>query len=77
MTEEEISCTGKRWWFTRAEARREASKLRRQGQKGIRAYECRYCHLHHIGGRPGYATYQRTDRGNTIPLHQYIQERSA
>lgn len=64
MTEEEVSCTGKARFHTRALARRRARQIRRQGGPRFRIYECRYCGLHHLGHPPGHATYRR----HTQPL---------
>ena len=76
MEERDVACAGKRWWFTYADAKREASRLRRTGRTGLRAYRCRFCGLNHIGGRPGHASYLRQTRNGPVPLHQYIQETS-
>lgn len=75
-TERDVACTGKSWWYTKADAKREASRLRRTGHTGMRAYQCKYCPHAHIGGRPGHASYLRQTRTGPVPLHQYIQERT-
>lgn len=59
MTEEEISCTGKTRFLTRAAARTRSRQIRRIGGPRLRPYECRYCGLIHLGHKPGHATYLR------------------
>ncbi|MFG2532784.1 hypothetical protein [Streptomyces sp. NPDC048516] len=76
MNERDVSCTGKRWWLTRAAAKREANGIRRRGGPALRVYPCRYCGCHHLGNPPGQATYTRRTRNGPVPLHQYIQERT-
>ncbi|MGW3400757.1 hypothetical protein [Streptomyces zhihengii] len=69
MTEEEVSCLGKDRYPTRRAAKKDASRIRRTGGPNLRPYPCRYCGRHHIGNRPGNATYTR--RGT--PLQELIQ----
>jgi hypothetical protein len=69
MTEEQVACTGKTRFPTRAEARRRARQIRREGGPRLHPYPCRYCGLHHLGHRPGHATYMR--RG--IPIQELTQ----
>lgn len=69
MTEEEVACLGKTRFPTRAFARRRARQIRRQGGPRFRPYECRYCGLHHLGHRPGHATYLRKGQ----PLQETTQ----
>lgn len=59
MTEEEVSCTGKTRFLTRAEARRRSRQIRREGGPRLRPYTCDFCGLAHLGHRPGQATYLR------------------
>lgn len=59
MTEYETACLGKTRFPTRAAARRRSRQIRRQGGPRLRPYECDFCHLHHLGHRPGHATYLR------------------
>mgnify|MGYP001614788181 CR=1 FL=1 len=59
MTEEEVSCLGKTRFYTRRAAKRRANEIRRNGGDAMRPYACEFCSLHHIGHRPGHATYMR------------------
>lgn len=59
MTEEEISCTGKTRFTTRAAARTRSRQIRRTGGPRLHPYDCRYCGLTHLGHPPGQATYLR------------------
>lgn len=59
MTEYETSCLGKTRFTTRRDAKRAASRIRRTGGPHFRIYTCPYCGLHHVGHRPGHATYLR------------------
>ena len=59
MTEYEVACLGKTRFPTRAFARRRARQIRRTGGPHFRIYECRFCGLHHLGNKPGHATYMR------------------
>jgi hypothetical protein len=69
VTEEEVSCLGKTRFYTRRAAKRRANQIRREGGPAFRPYPCRYCGLHHVGHRPGHATYMR---GGT-PLQELTQ----
>lgn len=62
MTEYEIACLGKTRFPTRAAARRRSRQIRREGGTRLRPYECNYCGLHHLGHKPGHATYLRKGR---------------
>jgi hypothetical protein len=62
VNEYETACLGKRRYFTRAIAKRESSRIRREGGDKLRPYQCRYCQQWHLGHRPGEATYLREDR---------------
>jgi len=64
VTEYEISHLGKTPFRSRRAAKRRANQIRRNGGDAMRAYPCRYCPFHHIGHRPGQATYLR--RGQPI-----------
>jgi hypothetical protein len=59
MTEEEVSCTGKTRFYTRAAARTRSRQIRRTGGPRLRPYHCSYCGCHHLGHEPGQATYLR------------------
>ena len=59
MTEEEVACLGKSRFYTRSTARRRSREIRREGGPRLRPYECEFCGLHHLGHRPGHATYLR------------------
>lgn len=59
MTEEEVACLGKTPFLTRRAAKRRANQIRREGGPAMRPYTCNFCHLHHVGHRPGHATYRR------------------
>lgn len=69
MTEEQIACLGKTRFLTRRQAKRRANQIRRTGGGAMRAYPCKFCPFHHIGHRPGNATYLR--RGQ--PLRETTQ----
>ncbi|MCW2900735.1 MAG: hypothetical protein JWO67_3000 [Streptosporangiaceae bacterium] len=62
MNEYETACGGKRRYLSRALAKRESSRIRREGGGNLRAYACNFCGQHHLGHRPGEATYLREDR---------------
>ena len=62
MTEEEVACSGKTRFLTKAAARRRAREIRRTGGPAMRAYDCDFCGLAHVGHRPGHATYLRHGR---------------
>lgn len=59
MTEYEVACLGKSRFYNRATARRRARQIRRQGGPRLRPYARPFCGLHHLGHRPGHATYLR------------------
>lgn len=69
MTEYETSCLGKTRFYTRAAARRRSRQIRREGGPKLRPYDCKYCHLHHLGHPPGKATYLRKGQ----PLKEITQ----
>lgn len=59
MTEYEIACLGKTRFRARRAAKRRANQIRREGGPAMRPYLCDFCHLFHVGHRPGHATYLR------------------
>jgi hypothetical protein len=59
VTEYEVACLGKTRFNDRPTARRRARQIRRQGGPRLRPYACEFCGLHHLGHRPGHATYLR------------------
>jgi hypothetical protein len=69
VTEYEISCLGKTRFPTKADARRRARQIRREGGPHFRPYDCKFCGLHHVGHPPGHATYMR----GGIPLEELTQ----
>lgn len=73
MTEYEISCLGKTRFLTRRAAKHRANAIRRTGGPTFRTYHCEYCGLHHLGHRPGAATYLRNTINGPIPLQEYTQ----
>ena len=67
MTEEEVACTGKTRFYTRAAARTRSRQIRRTGGPRLRPYHCPYCGCHHLGHEPGQATYLRKGQPLTQP----------
>jgi hypothetical protein len=59
VTEEQIACLGKARFYDRPTARRRARQIRREGGPRLRPYACVFCGLHHLGHKPGHATYKR------------------
>jgi hypothetical protein len=59
VTEYEVACLGKSRFYDRATARRRARQIRREGGPRLRPYACNFCGLHHLGHKPGHATYMR------------------
>ena len=70
MTEEEVACLGKSRFYTRSIARRRARQIRREGGPRLRPYACDFCGLHHLGHRPGHATYLRQGQPLQETTHQ-------
>jgi hypothetical protein len=68
VTEYEITCLGKTRFPTRADARRRSRQIRRTGGPRLRPYQCPFCRLHHLGHKPGHATYMRAG----IPLEDLL-----
>lgn len=62
MDDEDISCTTKRVYPSKAQAKKKLKELRRKGDRHLVVYECRYCDYLHIGHEPGYQTYRRPGR---------------
>lgn len=65
------ACHGKARFPNRATARRRARQIRRTGGPRLRHYECRFCHLWHLGNPPGKATHLRRGRYGPIPATEY------
>lgn len=66
MNEQQVTCEGKKRFLTRRQAKRRANAIRREGGPAFRVYRCPFCLLHHLGHRPGHATYLR----HGIPLQE-------
>lgn len=62
MDDEDISCTTKRVYVSKAQAKKKLKELRRKGDRHLVIYPCRYCEHLHIGHESGYQTYRRPGR---------------
>ena len=73
MNEYEASCLGKTRFYTRTDAKKRANEIRIRGYNHakLRPYKCWHCGLHHLGHRPGEATYLRTTPTGVIPVQEY------
>lgn len=58
----DISCSTKRSYPSKAQAKKKLKELTRKGDRHLAIYECRYCPGFHIGHLPGYQTYRRPGR---------------
>lgn len=58
----DISCTTKRVYPSKAQAKKHLKQLHRMGRRALVIYECWFCELHHIGHLPGEQTYKRPGR---------------
>ncbi|MFD7922599.1 hypothetical protein ACFV3R_25645 [Streptomyces sp. NPDC059740] len=71
----DVACTGKARYITRAQAKKAATAIRREGGDHLCVYQCRFCSTWHLGGRPGQAKHLRRTHTGMVPLAQYLQER--
>lgn len=70
MNDYQVSCLGKTRFLNRAAARRRASQIRREGGPHFRSYQCRHCHLWHVGNLPGHASHLRTTPQGVIHVKE-------
>lgn len=73
MNDYQASCLGKTRFLTRAEAKRRASQIRREGGPHFRSYRCRHCALYHVGNLAGHASHLRTTSQGVVHVQELTQ----